>query len=167
MSAAMRALVLLAVASSAPASPLVGEPALHSRAPDAIAADRAWRAAEHERDPAKALPLWQAAGLAFEQVRADREAEYAAMLAYRNAKQLEAPADRTGPLSITEAGMLRTTDNPGDARIDEVLYNAGVCYELGGAIADALKAYDEVMTQRPKSSMATRARARAAKLRRP
>jgi tetratricopeptide (TPR) repeat protein len=106
--------VLAIIAAFAFAAPLGAQPLYtrqpgHSTASLMVAAERAWQAAEREKDPVKAIVLWQAAAVAFERAApvGKREAIYAAVLAWKNADGLDHHSD-SKQLSRNQAGILRT-----------------------------------------------------------
>jgi tetratricopeptide (TPR) repeat protein len=76
--------------------PATAQPPIRSGAPAFVAAERAWNAAERERDPARAAVAWQLAAIAFDRAAAvsrgaqGTEAAYSAVLAWKNATR-EAP----------------------------------------------------------------------------
>ena len=59
--------------------------------PSVVSAERAWQAAEHEREPRVARDLWRATAVAFDRAIPDggRESAYAAVLAWKNALELD------------------------------------------------------------------------------
>ena len=82
----------------------------------------------------------------------------------KDAERLEAEARRTGSLPTYVAcgerylAIYNLSVEAADA--DELLYNAGVCFELGKSLGGAIRMYETLQKQQPKSTLAAHALAR-------
>jgi tetratricopeptide (TPR) repeat protein len=83
----------------------------------------------------------------------------------KRAESLEAlgTSDPSAYLRCANTYLDAVREHPKNSKRDEALYNAGVCFELGHAIDDAVKAYRRVIELR--TPLADKARARMSALR--
>lgn len=82
----------------------------------------------------------------------------------KNAEQIEAKAKESGDLArYVECGQAYLeiyNRDPGGAKSDEVLYNAGVCFEEGKSVGTAIQMYETLAKKYPDSEQAQKSIAR-------
>lgn len=98
----------------------------------------------------------------------DRVVEILAVAERKEAEQLEEEARKSGDfakyvacgnkyLGIFNAAVAKNPDIGVEEKIDEVLYNAGVCFEDGRSLSAAIGVYTELQDRFPKSKLAAKA----------
>ena len=134
---------------------------------DRVAAERAWQAAEAERDPRKAAPLWEAAALEFGKV-AGRDAAYAGILAWKNSFSMNvvtgaddpAADDKPTPLTAREVGFVQAVDRyvgmapPDDDEVAQLLFLRARVFHRHGNLMEALTGFATLVTRHPQSEVA-------------